>query len=99
MSSWHHLNSIHSMWFLVAAIVTCHFVALVVDFVVVVHQTTIPNLMKIQHVLCIPLSDDYQLEKEEKKIVKFNSLYFKMLSKFLSLKILEGRTSFCVVGF
>lgn len=43
-----------------------------------VHQTIIPNLMKIQHVQLILLDDDYQLKnfklKNKKKKLKFRNL-------------------------
>lgn len=82
MSSWCHLNSIHLMWFLAAA-ATFHFA--VVDLLAdaaAVHQTTIPNSMRILHVLYIPSNDDYQLcedeegggKKKYKSFIKFQFL-------------------------
>lgn len=72
VSSWCHLNSIHLMWFLAAA-ATFHFA--VVDLLAdaaAVHQTTIPNSMRILHVLYIPSNDDYQLRgwrrRRQKKV-------------------------------
>lgn len=81
VSSWCHLNSIHLMWFLAAA-ATFHFA--VVDLLAdaaAVHQTTIPNSMRILHVLYIPSNDDYQLrgwrrrrQKKYKSFIKFQFL-------------------------
>lgn len=85
MLSWCHLNSIHLMWFLAAAMTVANHFHFVFAVMAAVHQTTALNSMKIQHVLCIPSNDDYQLlGREQEKCFKilFYKKFFMPLAGF-----------------